>query len=135
MWLNQTLLASALLAALMISPAWGQETQEEKTVDTSGVWELTIQTPRGAMTRTLTLEQDGTSLEGTLDTRMGSVPITEGSVEGNRISFTVAMSGRGGRTFEMSYRGSVDGDTARGTFRTPRGDEVEWTGKRIKRRS
>ena len=134
MRLGQALLGWILLAALTISPACGQEAQEEKTVDVSGVWEITTQTPRGAMTRTLTLEQDGGSLEGTIETRMGSVPIKDGSVEGNRISFTVAIS-RGDRTFEMDYRGTVDGDSAEGTFRTPRGDDIEWTGKRIKGRS
>ncbi|KPK81701.1 MAG: hypothetical protein AMS25_05250 [Gemmatimonas sp. SM23_52] len=122
-------LGGALLALLAAVPAWGQELAQERAVDVSGVWEITSETPRGTMTRKVTFEQDGSSLTGTMETRMGSVPIQNGSVEGNKISFTVVFS-RGERSFEMTYSGTVEGDTAKGTYQTPRG-EVEWTAKRV----
>lgn len=126
----QTFLSATLLALFAAAPVWGQEEEApEKAVDVSGVWEITAETPRGTMTRTITLVQDGSSLSGTADSRLGSIPIKNGSVEGDKISFTLELS-RGDRTFEMKYTGTVDGDTAKGTLRTPRGDEVEWTGTR-----
>jgi len=122
-------LGGALLALLAAVPAWGQELAQERAVDVSGVWEITSETPRGTMTRKVTFEQDGSSLTGTMETRMGSVPIQNGSVEGNKLSFTVVFS-RGERSFEMTYSGTVEGDTAKGTYQTSRG-EVEWTATRV----
>jgi len=123
-------LGGTLLALLAAVPARSQEpVAQERAVDMSGVWEISSETPRGTMTRKVTFEQDGSSLTGTMETRMGSVPIQNGSVEGNKISFTVVFS-RGERSFEMTYSGTVEGDTAKGTYQTPRG-EVEWTAKRV----
>jgi hypothetical protein len=127
-------LASALLALLTAAPVSGQEAEQERAVDVSGVWEITSETPRGTMTRKVTFEQDGSSLNGTMETQMGTVPIQNGLVEGNKISFTVVFS-RGDRSFEMTYSGTVDGDTAKGTVQMPRGGKVEWTAKRVKEQS
>jgi len=99
-------LGGALLALLAAVPAWGQELAQERAVDVSGVWEITSETPRGTMTRKVTFEQDGSSLTGTMETRMGSVPIQNGSVEGNKISFTVVFS-RGERSFVTPPRARI----------------------------
>jgi hypothetical protein len=120
--------AGALLALLAIVPSRGGALAQEPAVDMTGVWEISSESPRGAQTRTITFEQDGATLTGTMETQMGSVPI-EGSVEGNEITFTMTLS-RGERSFEMVYTGTVEGDTAKGTMLTPRG-ETEWTGKRV----
>ncbi len=127
----QTIAALAFLAFTAAPLATAQESSKQKAVDVSGAWELTSESPRGTMTRTVTFKQDGTSLTGTMESRMGSMPIESGSVEGDKITFTVQFS-RGDRQFEMVYKGTVDGDKAKGTFLTPRGDEVEWTAKRVK---
>ncbi len=120
---------TVLLAALTVAPALGQEVAQSEPVNVSGVWELTSETPRGTMTRTVTFEQDDGSLTGTIEGRQGPLPIQDGSVVGNTITFTVVWS-RGERSFEVTYTGTVDGDTAKGTFQTPRG-KVEWTATRV----
>ena len=122
-------IGSLLLMLMAVAPAWAQETQQEP-VDVSGAWEITSESPRGTMTRTVILEQDGTALTGTMESQMGSMPIENGSVEGNTFTFTVTLS-RGDRSFELKYTGTVDGDSATGTMQMPRG-EIEWTGKRVK---
>lgn len=119
--------------AVLASTGLAQEPKQEQAVDVSGVWELTSETPRGTMTRNVTFEQDGNKLTGSIEGRNGSVPIQKGSIDGNKISFTVVFS-RGGNNFEMTYTGTVEADTAKGTFQTPRG-EVPWTGKRVKKES
>ena len=121
------------LLALFAATAWSQEAKQAKAVDVTGTWEITSESPRGTMTRNITFEQQGDELTGSIETRSGPVPIQKGSIEGNKISFTVVFS-RGGNNFEMTYTGTVDGDTAKGTFQTPRG-EVPWTGKRLKKES
>lgn len=115
--------AGVLLSCLLAAPVSGQD------VDVTGKWELTSETPRGMMTSTLVFEQDGTELKGTLEGQRGTVEFDGGTVEGNTISFTMVRSGQG-RTFEMAYTGTVEGDTMNGTMSTPRGEQP-WTAKRV----
>lgn len=119
----------AILALLIAAGAPAQQKEQEAGVDVSGVWELTSETPRGSITRKLTLKQDGDSLTGNLESPRGTVAIQNGSVKGDKISFTVVRK-RGERSLEIVYTGTVDGDTARGTLESPRGD-IEWTAKRV----
>jgi hypothetical protein len=120
---------AAFLALLIATGAPAQQNEQKAAVDVSGVWELTSETPRGTVSRKLTLKQDGDSLTGNLESPMGTVPIQNGSVKGNEIRFTVVRT-RGERSLETVYTGTVDGDTARGTLESRRGD-VEWTAKRV----
>jgi hypothetical protein len=122
-------LTGAALALLIAAGAPAQQKEQEKAVDVSGVWELTSQTPRGTVTRKLTLKQDGESLTGNLESPMGTVAIQDGSVKGKQISFKVLRT-RGERSREITYSGTVEGDTVRGTIKSPRGD-IEWTAKRV----
>ncbi|MGD8867214.1 MAG: hypothetical protein PVI01_06280 [Gemmatimonadales bacterium] len=119
------------LLTLFAATAWSQETKQTEAVDVTGTWEITSESPRGTMTRNVTFEQQGDQLTGSIETRSGSVPIQQGSIDGNQISFTVVFS-RGDNNFEMTYTGTVDGDTAIGTFQTPRGGGP-WTGQRVKK--
>lgn len=119
-----SLIAVGAMALMIAVPARGQE-----TVDIAGKWETTRETPRGTMTSTFTFEVDGNKLTGTVGSSRGDTEISEGTVEDNKISFKVVMS-MGDRTFEMSYSGTVEGDTITGTMETPRG-EAPWTAKRI----
>lgn len=117
-------LAAALLAAVSMTPepAAGQAA-------VSGTWELTWETPRGARTITMTLTQDSTTVTGTAAMPMGDVPVQDGVVDGDRVSFSLVM-GRGDRTFEMKFEGTVDGAAMTGTMLGMRGNEVPFTGKR-----
>ncbi|MEJ2237715.1 MAG: hypothetical protein P8X82_05420 [Gemmatimonadales bacterium] len=119
-----SIIAVGAMALMIAVPARGQETG-----DVAGKWETTRETPRGTMTSTFTFQVEGNKLTGSIGSQMGDVEISEGTVEGNKISFKMVMS-RGDRTFEMSYSGTVEGDTITGTMETPRG-EVPWTAKRI----
>ncbi len=116
-------LGAALVACLVAGPLQAQD------VEIAGKWETTRETPRGTMTSTFTFQVDGDKLTGTIGSQMGDTEISEGTVDGNKITFKVVMS-RGDRTFEMSYSGTVEGDTITGTMVTQRG-EVPWTAKRV----
>ena len=95
----------------------------------TGSWEMSIETPRGTMTQTLTLQQDGSTLKGTLKGQRGEAPVT-GSVTGNKISFTVTRDTPNG-SFTIEYSGTVDGDSMTGTAHSERFDG-KWTAKRGK---
>lgn len=94
----------------------------------AGTWEMSFEGPRGTFTRTLKLQQDGSTIKGTLTGRRGEAPL-EGSVEGNKISFTVTRETPNG-TFTLEYAGTVDGDSMKGTVHSQRFDG-EWTAKRM----
>jgi hypothetical protein len=114
----------AMVAFLVAVPMQAQD------ADIAGKWETTRETPRGTMTSTFTFVVDGNTVTGTIGSQMGDTEISEGTIEGNKISFKVVMS-RGDRTIEMVYSGTVEGDTIHGTMETPRGEQP-WTATRIK---
>ena len=113
------------LGWLMVSAAMALAAEEAANV--AGNWEMSIETPRGTFTQTLKLEQDGNTLKGTLTGRRGESPV-EGSVTGNKVSFTVKRETPNG-TFTIQYAGTVDGDSMKGTSHSERFDG-EWTAKR-----
>jgi hypothetical protein len=75
----------------------------------------------------MTLEQDGTTLTGNMDGPGGNIPVT-GSIEGNALSLSATLT-MGGQSIPLSFRGTVEGDTARGGLSTPMGD-MDWTARR-----
>ena len=117
-------LACALVCLVVASPVLAQE-----TANVAGKWELTTESPRGTQTSTFTFEQEGNVLTGTVVTQRGESPINSGSVEGNVVTFTI-VRGMGDRSTEMTYTGTLDGDTITGSMSTPRGDR-EFTMKRV----
>lgn len=122
-----SVVAGALFALMLTVPVEAQD------VDITGKWESTRETQQGTMTTTFTFAQDGGKLTGTLGSQRGDMEISEeisdGTIEGNKISFQVVMT-RGDRTFEMTYSGTVEGDTITGTMQTPRGEQP-WTAQRV----
>ena len=100
--------------------------------DISGKW--TAQVPgRGGQTReqTFTFKVDGNALTGTVSGRMGDVPIADGKIDGDTISFTQTMEFNG-NTMKLIYKGTVSGDEIKFT-RTRDGGEgqpQEFTAKR-----
>ena len=136
------ILAIAAAAAISLAAAAPAAAQ-----DASGTWEFayTMETPRGSMERTMTVQlvQDGTALTGTAEMQaMGrpggggggtgetrTVDISNGMVAGNEVMFTIVLS-RGERTFEMTFAGQVDGDAMEGTVSNPMGGDSPFTATR-----
>ncbi len=97
----------------------------------SGTWVLTMQGPQGGMTQTLTIEQNGDKIKGTLKGPRAEGPI-KGSVKGNKIRFTSRReTPRGEMTLE--YTRAVEGDSMKGTMQGGR-FSGDWSAKREKER-
>jgi len=107
----------------------------------AGKWEMsfTMTPPPGkegeprTVTQTLTLEQTGGDIKGTILSQMGEAPVT-GKVTGKDIKFSVTRKTPRG-TMTTEYVGKVDGDTMKGTFTRGTGDRaqtIEWTAKKAK---
>ena len=114
-----------------------------QTPDISGQWELTRaggggggrggggggRGGGGGGPIKMVIEQDGDTFTGTLEMPFGEATISEGTIKGEEIAFTVSMETPRGPV-EMQYTGKIEGDTMSGTATTPRG-ESEWTAKKV----
>ena len=75
--------------------------------DVDGKWTGTMSTPGGDFPLTFTFKADGAKLTGSMTGMDGmEIPITNGKVDGNQISYTVTID-FGGMALEMIYKGVV----------------------------
>ncbi|HQR37948.1 MAG TPA: amidohydrolase family protein [Blastocatellia bacterium] len=103
---------------------------EAAKVDVSGTWNLTVVTPGGNQDVTLTLTQSGTSFTGSMANAMfGTTDVKEGTVSGNKVSFSATVS-VGGTSIDTTFNGTVEGDSMSGTVAVSGQGTVEFTGKR-----
>jgi hypothetical protein len=95
----------------------------------AGKWEMSWEGRQGPQTSTLTFEQDGEKLKGTMSGPRGDTPIT-GTIKGKEIKFSVTRQTPQGE-FTVEYTGTVTGDEMKGTFQA--GPMArEWKAKRVK---
>ena len=92
----------------------------------AGRWEATRETPRGEMVQTLILQQEEGVWTGTLSLMRQEMEIKEVKVEGNQVTFTMELAGRGRgaqapRTITQTFRGTLEGDEIKGEMEGPRG--------------
>jgi len=118
---------SLALACVGLAAWGGRARAADEPAKVDGAWDLSAESPRGTMTQTLTIQQDGATIKGTLKGQRGEAPL-QGTVTGNKISFTVTRDTPNG-TFTIEYTGTVDGDSMTGTSHSERFDG-KWTAKR-----
>jgi len=88
-------------------------------VDLTGTWSGEIVISSGdSFQVTFTFKQDGTKLTGTVSGPQGdSLQITEGKVDGDKISFNVSFDG-----MLIKHEGMITGDTIKLTTKSDSGD-------------
>ena len=90
---------------------------------------------QGGQTRevTFTFKAEGEKLTGTVSGRQGDVPISDGTVKGDDISFTQTFEAQG-NTIKIIYTGKVSGDEIKMSRKRDGGDQpaTEFTAKRVK---
>ncbi len=94
-----------------------------QAADISGKW--TAQVPgRDGQTReaTFTFKVEGDKLTGTTTGRNGDVAITDGTVKGDAIAFTVVMNMQG-TDVKILYKGTVAGEEIKFTRQREGGDQ------------
>jgi hypothetical protein len=116
-------LTALAIVAILSLVAWA--------ADVSGVWEMSTPGRGGEMmTRDITITQDGNKITVSMPGRQGGDPIKgDGTIEGNAIEWKIVRQGRDGQEMTMTYKGTVDGATMKGTFQMM-DREVEWTAKK-----
>jgi hypothetical protein len=74
-----------------------------------GIWDTVTQTPFGAQKATLTIKTDGTKLGGTSAGSMGTLPLDDGKIDGDRATWAMQMMG-----MTLQAEVTVDGDRLSG---------------------
>ena len=100
------------------------------TADVAGSWKLMLDFQGQQVPVSLTVDQDGESITGKLETVLGNGTISEGSAKGRKLSAT-ANTEIQGQTVDLLIAGTVDGDSMSGTISAaiiP--DTLTFTGKR-----
>lgn len=90
----------------------------------SGMWELSWETPRGSQTFEISLEQTEMAFMGTAEGPMGEMPVKDGKIEGDKVTFMIEMTmgGRGGgqgRTVEQVFEGVLKDGVIEGEIQMP----------------
>lgn len=96
--------------------------------EVAGSWALTSEGVRGTNRSVLTIERTDDGYHGVLEGQRGSRELPAIAVDGDSFSFELTMQTRMGE-IDLSYAGSVSGDTVSGTIATPMG-ERPFTGTR-----
>lgn len=111
-------IGTALMALMLAVSAFA--------ADVTGKWKATTEGPNGQMELTFDLKTDGDKVTGTATGPMGDMPITEGSLKGDQITFTVATD-----QFKVVHKGKVSGDEMQ--LKVEIGDRtMDMTAKRAK---
>lgn len=121
----EVFLAAALVAVLV---AMAPKARAADPANVNGVWDLSVETPNGTGTPTVTFKQDGETLTGTYKGRFGETPL-KGTIKGNEIKFSFTISPQG-QDLTIEYSGTVDGDSMKGKARFGEMGEGNFTGKR-----
>jgi hypothetical protein len=116
----------ALAAACVAFNVGVAAAADEKPANVAGDWELTIQSPRGTRTPTVTLQQDGGALTGMYHSQRGDAPLS-GTVKGKEVDFTVKLS-MGGRDLAIEYVATVDGGNMTGKVQLGERGDQDFTG-------
>jgi len=91
-----------------------------------GSYKLTVTSPLGTLTPTLTLEVDGDTLSGSVEGIQASEKqdFSGGTTDGNRANWRMTVMG-----YELDCTATVDGDSINGTMSNPMGGAT-FTGNR-----
>jgi hypothetical protein len=90
-----------------------------------GRWQATVSGPNGDFTLTFNFKAEGTTLTGSVETPNGEQPISDGKVEGDKISFKTHFDDN-----VIDHHGTISGDTIQLKVSGPWG-EFDITLKRV----
>jgi hypothetical protein len=93
-----------------------------------GKYSITINSPMGPQPATLELKAEGGTLTGTQSAQQGSMAIANGKVDGDNVSWSVAITSPFPMTLEFS--GAVSGDAISGSVKAGSFGSFPFSGKR-----
>jgi hypothetical protein len=133
--MKRVLAPVAVLVLIAVSTVLAQDKpkespKEQEKVDVTGTWDVSIETPQGTVSPTVTYKQEGEKLTGTQQGMMGEEHL-EGTVKGSQISYTITLEIQG-QQITITYTGKIDGDAISGTVEFGSYGSSTWSAKRRK---
>ena len=116
-------------AAVTAPPAAGASTQTDKPADVNGAWAIQIEIGGNTGIPTATFKQEGEKISGTYSSQVVGEQQITGTVKGNAITFGFQAS-FDGNAVKVTYSGTVDKDTMKGTVTFGDLGEGTWTAKK-----
>lgn len=101
------------------------------TAPIDGTWAITVRAPDGNVAIQMTLRAEDGKLTGTFSGDRGSGDIRGGSVDGNAVEVTIGAQSEGSEASDWVFRGTLDGDSMKGSVTTTLGN-FEFTGSKSK---
>lgn len=100
--------------------------------DVTGTWKGTAETPNGTIERTFVFKVDGDKLTGeTTSDMMGKSTITDGKVDGDKLSFSITVKFQGDE-MTLNYAGEVKGNEIKFKVEVPNGGPtIEYNAKKV----
>ncbi len=95
----------------------------------SGTYDCVVKSPMGEQKSTLTVNADGDSWTGTNSGAQGTAEVTDGKVDGNTITWSMAITVPMPMTLEGSA--TIDGDSLDGSVKAGAFGSFPMTGTRV----
>ncbi len=102
---------------------------QDKPVDVSGNWALTVETSAGTGNPTVEFKQDGETLTGNYSSQVFGEQKVTGTIKGNAITFGFTTSFQGS-TVTVTYTGTANPSTMKGKVTLGELGEGTFTGKK-----
>jgi hypothetical protein len=97
-----------------------------------GSWKLAIASPNGqSLPATLTMKQDGQTLNGSVQTQLGEATLSDINLNGNNFDATIKLNAQG-QSMEGKVSGSIDTDKMKGEINLQNLPPLPFTGTRDK---
>ncbi len=94
----------------------------------AGDWEVTLNTPQGAVPVKVSFKQEGEKLTGAMKSQRGATPL-DGTVNGNEIKFNYTIKFQE-QDMVITMTGKIDGDEMKGEADFGGLAQGDWSGKR-----
>jgi hypothetical protein len=76
-----------------------------------GKWNLNVTTPMGSQQSTLDIKTNGATVEGEMSGPQGTVPIEEGKIEGDKLSWAITAQQM---AMKITFAATINGDAISG---------------------
>jgi hypothetical protein len=115
-----------LIAFIVALPARAQD----KPADIAGAWAFQIEIGGGTTgTPTVTFKQDGEKVTGTYSSQVIGEHELSGTIKGNALTFSFSADFQG-TAIQVTYSGTVDKDTMKGTVKFGDAGDGTFTAKK-----
>ena len=105
----------------------GPGAAEGAPASAAGSWDTEIVSEQGTLTGTMRLQAAEGGFSGTIQSEFGDLPVSNGRIQGDNVSFTVSFPFMGDAS--ASFTGTITGDRMSGSASTPVGD-IRWSATR-----